>query len=856
MYTGETTSADVPAGQQRARKRPAPGARPTVRGKFLFLGGEKLFVKGATYGPFGSGETESPEFEPELVEQDFQQMAAHGINAVRVYTVPPGWLLDAAARHGLFVMVGIPWEQHVAFLRGRSRRRSIELRVREAVRRCVGHPAVLCFAIGNEIPSPIVRWHGRRKIERFLRRLYRAAKEEDPGALVTYVNYPSTEYLRLPFLDVVCFNVYLESRDRLRAYLGRLQNLADERPLIMAEVGLDSRRNGDERQAATLDWQVRTIFADGCAGAFLFSWTDEWHRGGYEIEDWDFGLTTRNRSPKPALASVSAAFDDVPFPADANWPRVSVVVCTYNGARTLPDCLDGLVQLNYPDFEVIVVSDGSTDASPQIAAEYDVKLIETENRGLGAARNTGLAAATGDIVAYIDDDARPDPDWLSYLAYTFMTSDYAGLGGPNPVPAEAGDVEQCVANAPGGPTHVLLSDRDAEHIPGCNMAFRRSALEAVGGFDPQFHVAGDDVDVCWRLLDRGLKLGFTPGAMVWHRRRTTVLAYYRQQRGYGRSEALLERKRPEKYSPAGHVRWAGRLYGNGSAQHRGGWRWRIYYGGWGTGLFQSIYGPRRGLLESLPLMPEWYLVIGLLGLLSAGAPLWPPLVLALPLLGLAAGALLFDAGLGSARAVFLAQPSRRHELRRRVLTAFLYLLQPVARLHGRVARGLTPWRRHGPRRFRLPLPRSIALWSEEWHPSDRRLRDLCEALRQEGGVVVSGGDWDRWDLEVRGGSLGVVRLLMATEEHGAGRQLVRLARWPHVPRVGLLFMLLAAALSLGAVLGDAWDAAAILVAVTVLTALRSVYECAAASAMVDRALELPDESRPRSLARLRRVEDD
>ena len=645
-------------------------------------------MRGVTYGPFGSGGEGAPELDPELVERDFAEMAANGLNAVRLYTVPPRWMLDTAARHGLHVMVGIPWEQHIAFLDDRKGRASIERRIADAVRSCAGHPAVLCFAIGNEIPASIVRWHGRRRIERFLQRLYRAAKAEDPDALVTYINYPSTEYLRLPFVDLVCFNVYLESRDRLEAYLARLQNLADERPLIMAEIGLDSRRNGHEKQAETIDWQIRLAGAAGCAGAFVFSWTDEWHRGGHDVDDWDFGLTTRDRTPKPALAAASSAFAEVPFPLGMRCPRVSVVVCTYNGAATLADCLDGLENLDYPDYEVIVVSDGSTDAVPQIASEYDVRLVETENRGLSSARNTGLRAATGEIVAYTDDDTRPDVDWLKYLAHTFTTTDYAAVGGPNPLPPYARGLEQCVSNAPGGPTHVLLTDRDAEHIPGCNMAFRKSALEAVGGFDPQFRVAGDDVDICWQLLDRGFKLGFNPGAVVWHRRRRTVRSYFKQQHGYGRAEAMLERKWPEKYSPAGHVGWGGRLYGNGSAQHRGGWRWRIYYGGWGTGLFQSIYGPRSGLLESLPLMPEWYLVIFVLAALSAAGALWAPLLLALPLLGLAVAALLFDGALGGARAVFQGTP--RTQLRLRVLTAMLYFVQPIARLQGRMTNGLTP----------------------------------------------------------------------------------------------------------------------------------------------------------------------
>ena len=105
-------------------------------------------------------------------------MSASGINAVRVYTPPPFWLLDLALQHGLYVMVGLPWEQHIAFLDQGGLPKAIEQRVRAAVRESRNHPAVLCYVIGNEIPAPIVRWHGRRRIERFLRRLYKAVKAE------------------------------------------------------------------------------------------------------------------------------------------------------------------------------------------------------------------------------------------------------------------------------------------------------------------------------------------------------------------------------------------------------------------------------------------------------------------------------------------------------------------------------------------------------------------------------------------------------------------------------------------------------------------------------------------------------
>lgn len=78
--------------------------------------------------------------------------------------------------------------------------------------------------------------------------------------------------------------------------MARLHNLSGDKPLVMAEIGLDSLRNGEEKQAETLAWQIRSVFSSGCAGAFIFAWTDEWWRGGSEIEDWDFGLTTREEN--------------------------------------------------------------------------------------------------------------------------------------------------------------------------------------------------------------------------------------------------------------------------------------------------------------------------------------------------------------------------------------------------------------------------------------------------------------------------------------------------------------------------------------------------------------------------------
>ena len=790
----------------------APAPRPSVRGKFLFVGDTKLHVRGVTYGAFAPDAAGREYHDLSVVERDFALMAAAGINTVRIpHTMPPRALLDLAAACGLHVMVGLSAEQYLGFLIDRREAPDVAQLIRDKVKSCAGHPALLCYALGNEIPAPMARWLGRRKVERYLERMYHVVKDEDPQGLVTYVNYPTTEYLRLPFLDLLCFNVYLESQERFDAYLARLQNLAGDRPLVMSELGLDSLRNGEDVQARSLDWQVRTAFAAGCAGVFVFSWTDEWYRHGQGVGDWAFGLTREDRSPKPALAAVREAIAEVPLPPHLPWPRVSVVVCTYNGSRTIRDCLDGASRLAYPDYEVIVVDDGSSDATAVIARQYDCRLIQTENRGLASARNSGLAAATGDIIAYLDDDAYPDPDWLTYLAATFLRTGYAGVGGPNIAPPGDGPIAECVARAPGGPVHVLVTDREAEHIPGCNMAFRKSCLDAIGGFDPQFRTAGDDVDVCWRLQERGWKLGFHPAAMVWHHRRNSVRAYWRQQIGYGRAEAMLERKWPEKYNGPGHVRWVGRIYGDGLT-HALGWRRpRVYHGVWGAAPFQSLYQPAPSLLGSLPQMPEWHLMTATLACIAALSAAWRPFKLAVPMLVVAIVPPVAQAWLSAARAGFHDPGARwATRLRRRLLTAMLHLIQPLARLRGRLLEGLTPWRRRGTPGPTPLWPVTASIWSDQAQEHDQRLRAMEADLRTEGACVLRGGRHDAWDLEVRGGFFGAARLILGVEDHPGGHQMVRLRWWPVVPVRGPILTLGFAALTYGAVRDRAWVAAAVL----------------------------------------------
>jgi hypothetical protein len=229
-------------------------------------------------------------------------------------------------------------------------------------------------------------------------------------------------------------------------------------------------------------------------------------------------------------------------------------------------------------------------------------------------------------------------------------------------------------------------------------------------------------------------------------------------------------------------------------------------------------------------MPEWYLGVALLVGLSLTGLLWPPLLAAAPLAAAAVLAQLGQAVRGGMRACFRRPMPPTAVAARRALTAALHLLQPLARLRGRLSHGITPWRRQGVRGLALPGPRVLSAWSEGWRDPADRLRALDAALRAERAVVGHGGDTDLWDLEVRDGTLGSVRVRMGVEEHGAGRQLVRLRAWPRASPAVLVLAVVLLLLGAGAALDGAWAASGLLLAVSAALLVRLSNDCAAALA--------------------------
>ena len=252
--------------------------------------------------------------------------------------------------------------------------------------------------------------------------------------------------------------------------------------------------------------------------------------------------------------------------------KLSVIICSLNGAAGVDRCLRALAaQTIFPALEVIVVDDGSTDATSEAGRAHGAVVIRHRvNRGLAAARNTGLGAATAPVVAFLDDDCEPEPTWAQQLLSGYGEG-VTGVGGlVLPVTSSRYLLGYLRRNNPLTPQelslaesgrlpyrlklylqrqwaqHSDLSPRAVHSFAGANMSFSRQALAVAGQFDERFRFGGEDQDLCVRL-GRSFPAGqlmFRPDAVVRHHFKPTVRDTLRRSRAYGRGSARFYRKWP------------------------------------------------------------------------------------------------------------------------------------------------------------------------------------------------------------------------------------------------------------------------------------------------------------------------
>jgi glycosyltransferase involved in cell wall biosynthesis len=672
-------------------------------------------------------------------------------------------VLDIAGQVGLAAVVEVAVDP--ADLFDRSRWRAAVSRIADFAHLHRGHSALAGYLIDCPIRQDALRAHGYARVQRRLAELVRTIKRHDRDALVAIKHRPETRALALLDEDFLYGEVPALEPLELRDFVVALHNLAEARPVVIEFA--DASPGQDEA--------VAVAFGTGAAGVVA--------------------------PPVPVPASpdwlgvhLLRASDLMPFvtlngscpPGPEQTPMVSVVICAYNAERTMRACLESLTKLTYPNYEVIIVDDGSRDRTAEISMDFSqFRLIRQPNKGLSVARNVGLHAARGDIVAYTDSDCVVDPHWLTLMVRAMAEGGFDGCGGPNYAPHEDGRIEACVAASPGAPCHVLLGENVAEHLAGCNMVYTKASLVKVGGFDPQFTSAGDDVDVCWRMLDAGLRLGYCPAAFVWHFRRNTITAYYGQQRGYGRAEAMLYSRYAERFNLLGQIKWRGTIPGLARTLP-GGSRKRVFWGARGAG-HQNVFDPALDLAAFLPQTFEWTTLWALVAAISVFAGMT-----ALPALAMLA--------LGPVWALYYASQApleKCHEsLASRLLIAFLAYTGPMRRTLARYKTRLQLQGRLGgdaPMRQRptinwLGRGLRLAYWNEAYVTREGLLDRMLKLFARSGHPAIIDRGWSDYDLELRPDPWTRVEIKTADEEHGGTRlknQVLARVRLSRLSQIGL-----------------------------------------------------------------------
>jgi uncharacterized membrane protein/glycosyltransferase involved in cell wall biosynthesis len=254
-------------------------------------------------------------------------------------------------------------------------------------------------------------------------------------------------------------------------------------------------------------------------------------------------------------------------------PFVSIVVCSYNGADVLPGALSAIqAQIYDGQLEVIVVDDGSSDDTSDIAKSFkDVIVVRNEpNQGLAGARNVGIQAAHGDVVAFTDDDCRPEPTWISELAAAYEDESVCGVGGE----ATSNDSQTITLrylreSRPLAPLERSLAasnkltyrlglyvkgllgltkrpantKRRVYSLVGANMSFRKKALQEVGGFDDRFRFGAEEEDLCKRIYALHPDgLVYAPEAKIIHHFEPSLRDTLRRSSAYGKGNARMFHK--------------------------------------------------------------------------------------------------------------------------------------------------------------------------------------------------------------------------------------------------------------------------------------------------------------------------
>jgi GT2 family glycosyltransferase len=480
--------------------------------------------------------------------------------------------LRAASRLGLATML----KPHVDIVDGSSWRGMIEPRQPERwwERYCwmIQHYAELAefagastFVVGTELERLT-----RGTDEDRWRELIGGARARFSGTL-TYVTNELHTLDRVSFwdgLDCIGLNVYptlapegastppvAELRGAWREPLSAVRALRDrwELPILVTEIGFRSSTDGlyqpwdwersdqpdPSRQAAAYEATYEVLSAEvSIIGVYWWDWpadlasaTDE--PTGYTAYDKPAGEVARrwNRRLRDGAGRTRALS-----------PLVSVVVPVRNGEPAIVECLEALLDQTYPSdrFEIIAVDNASTDRTAQLIRRLPVRYVYEPRVGRSHARNRGIEASRGEVLAFTDVDCVADRDWLASLIAGFDSDGVSGVAGEiESFAPQTAAQRYAEAFYPSHQSVVLALDEPFAIT--ANVAFRKDVFARIGGFDATF-VTAEDVDFGWRFFAADLKMAYAPTATVAHRARRNALELLRQQAGYGYGRAILRER--------------------------------------------------------------------------------------------------------------------------------------------------------------------------------------------------------------------------------------------------------------------------------------------------------------------------
>ena len=231
--------------------------------------------------------------------------------------------------------------------------------------------------------------------------------------------------------------------------------------------------------------------------------------------------------------------------------RVSVIVPAYNEAASIGRCLEALVAQTRAPEEIIVVDDGSTDTTAQIAASHGVRVIRQANQGAAAARNRGVEASTGSLLLFTDADCAPVPEWAARLVAAFSDPEVAGVKGTY-LTAQRSLVARFVQLEYESRYRRMRRQASIDFIDTYSAGYRRDVFEAVGGFDEAIRFV-EDQELSFRIAAAGHRLVFVPEARVYHYHVETIGAYVRLKAHIGYWKARVVREYPDKLVRDSHT---------------------------------------------------------------------------------------------------------------------------------------------------------------------------------------------------------------------------------------------------------------------------------------------------------------